>query len=159
MEQDRGPNVRFPPPALFLGWFLIGLALNAWVRPLSLVHGGATPPALRLTGWTLAVLGVALAWWGSETFRRAKTPVYPAFPATRIVTNGPYRFTRNPMYVGLTLLYAGVSLVLNQEWPLLLLPIVLILLHKQVIEREERYLSEAFAEEYGAYRKRVRRWI
>lgn len=159
MEKDRGPNVRFPPPTLFLAGFLIGLALDAWVRPLSLVHGGATPDSLKLTGGTLAVIGVCIAAWGAATFRRAGTAVMPMFPASRIVTHGPYRFTRSPMYLGLTLLYVGVSFALNQEWPLLLLPIVLVFLHTYVIKREERYLSEAFGEEYEVYRKRVRRWI
>jgi protein-S-isoprenylcysteine O-methyltransferase Ste14 len=75
------------------------------------------------------------------------------------VTGGPYRRTRNPMYVAMTLLYLGASLLMNGLWPLLALPVVLAALTFAVIRREERYLSSAFGAEYDAYRRRVRRWL
>jgi protein-S-isoprenylcysteine O-methyltransferase Ste14 len=76
-----------------------------------------------------------------------------------IVATGPYRFSRNPMYVAMSAVYVGLSLLMGVVWPLVLLPIVLLSLSALVIRREERYLGDAFGEEYGAYRARVRRWL
>jgi protein-S-isoprenylcysteine O-methyltransferase Ste14 len=81
------------------------------------------------------------------------------FPAATLVQHGPYRFSRNPMYVGLTLSYIGLALTLNTWWPLVLLPLVLLLLFRLVVQKEERHLSEKFGEAYEAYCRRVRRWV
>jgi protein-S-isoprenylcysteine O-methyltransferase Ste14 len=97
--------------------------------------------------------------WGIITFRRQHTAVYPNQRARLLVENGPYRHTRNPMYLGMTFLYLGVTALLNSWWALLLLPVVLWALVRLVISREERYLAAEFGEHYGAYRRRVRRWI
>ena len=83
----------------------------------------------------------------------------PNLPAARLVTNGPYRITRNPMYVSLVALYLAVSLLLNSWWPVLFLPLVIFVMGLAVIRREERYLAGAFPEEYAAYRRNVRRWL
>ena len=83
----------------------------------------------------------------------------PSRPAARLVTNGPYRITRYPMYVSLVALYLAVTLLLNSWWPLLFLPIVIFVLGLAVIRREERYLAVAFPEEYAAYSRNVRRWL
>ncbi|MEO8336423.1 MAG: isoprenylcysteine carboxylmethyltransferase family protein [bacterium] len=97
--------------------------------------------------------------WGVVTFRRAGTAINPHHSAKRLVVSGPYRFTRNPMYTGLTIAYLGASLLLGSEWPLLLLPIVLFAVFRFVIQREERYLADAFGSEYAEFRMRVRRWL
>ncbi|HEX6629907.1 MAG TPA: isoprenylcysteine carboxylmethyltransferase family protein, partial [Gemmatimonadaceae bacterium] len=83
----------------------------------------------------------------------------PNRPATRLATGGPYRLTRNPMYVSLAALYLGVALFANSWWPVALLPLVLLVVDRAVIAREERYLAAAFPDEYAAYRARVRRWL
>jgi protein-S-isoprenylcysteine O-methyltransferase Ste14 len=85
--------------------------------------------------------------------------VLPNRPASALATGGPYHFTRNPMYVGMALLYIGLALVLNTAWPLVFLPLVLLIIDAAVIRREERYLISAFGEEYRAYCSRVRRWL
>jgi protein-S-isoprenylcysteine O-methyltransferase Ste14 len=80
-------------------------------------------------------------------------------PTTAIVFTGPYRFTRNPMYLGLALLQAGLAMVTNSLWPLLTLAPVIVAVRRLVIDREERYLEAKFGEEYRAYKARVRRWV
>jgi protein-S-isoprenylcysteine O-methyltransferase Ste14 len=86
--------------------------------------------------------------------------VLPAIRATRtIVGSGPYRFTRNPMYVSLALAYAGMALTINSVWPLVFLPFIVLLVDRYVIRREEAYLARKFGAEYEAYRGRVRRWL
>ena len=152
----QSPGVRFPPPLLFAGGLAVGWVLDRYLRALPMAGDGRS---LDRAGTVLVLLGVALAAWGMITFRRAHTAIVPLHPASRIVTNGPYRFTRNPMYTGLTLVYLGVSLHMNSVWPLLALPIVLALLLRLVVRREEAYLRSAFPDEYVAYLGRVRRWL
>jgi protein-S-isoprenylcysteine O-methyltransferase Ste14 len=153
----RSPGVRFPPPLLYLGGLALGWALG-WLGPVFPLAINNVA-ALHAVGWLLLVAGVMLSIWGAATFRAANTAIVPMRSASSIVTTGPYKFTRNPMYVGMTIAYCGISFLLNSLWPLLFLPVVLFLLVHFVIRREEAYLSQAFPDEYGAYRMRVRRWL
>jgi protein-S-isoprenylcysteine O-methyltransferase Ste14 len=91
--------------------------------------------------------------------RRAGTNVNPTEPTTILVVEGPFKFTRNPLYLSLTLFYAGVAILMNALWAMLMLPAVLFLVNRGVIEREERYLERKFGEQYTQYKERVRRWI
>jgi protein-S-isoprenylcysteine O-methyltransferase Ste14 len=151
------PGVRFPPPVIFAGGLLLGWLLDRhWrVLPLSRFVGSAAEPA----GLALVVIGAVLAVTGALTFRRARTAIIPHHSASRLVTDGPYRYTRNPMYTGLTIAYVGGAGLLDSVWPLIVLPVVLIALVRLVVSREEAYLSSAFGTEYSAYRARVRRWL
>ena len=151
------PGVRFPPPLLFVFGFLAGWALDRYwhALPLSRFAGSARAPF----GWAALALGVILVVWGMITFRRANTAIHPHHSASRLVTHGPYRFTRNPMYTGLTIAYLGGSALLDSWWPVIVLPIVLLVLLKTVISREETYLRDAFGVEYAAYVANVRRWL
>jgi len=93
------------------------------------------------------------------SFRRARTSPVPWRPATALVTDGPYRYTRNPMYVGITALYLGGTVLANTLWPLVVLPAILLVMNLWVIPGEERHLEEQFGDEYREYRLNVRRWI
>jgi len=115
--------------------------------------------ARTLLGWLLAGAGVALAASAIVLFRRAGTSPVPIQPTTALVAQGPYRFTRNPMYVGLAALYAGIALLVNSLWPLVLLPVVLVVIRWWVIAREEAYLERKFGDAYRAYTRRERRWL
>jgi protein-S-isoprenylcysteine O-methyltransferase Ste14 len=150
------PGVRFPPPTIFVAGFFAGWLLDRRVRalPLSELLGGAG----EIVGVVLVAIGLGLTLWGLATFHAARTAIMPNQAASRIVTSGPYRFTRNPMYTGLTIGYIGGAGVIDTAWPLVLLPLVLALLVELVISREERYLSEAFGDAYDEYKSRVGRW-
>ncbi|MBV8230410.1 MAG: isoprenylcysteine carboxylmethyltransferase family protein [Planctomycetaceae bacterium] len=100
---------------------------------------------------------MALDIWAVATFRRLGTTPNPAGPTTALAVGGPYRFTRNPMYLGLVFLMAGLEFLANALWPLVLLPVVIV--RRAVIDREERYLTAEFGEEYLRYKARVRRWL
>ena len=102
---------------------------------------------------------VDLWGWFIWALRRADTPISPNEPTTRLVTEGPFRYTRNPDYLSASIIYAGVASLANALWAILLLPIVLVVTQRDVIEREERYLERKFGEEYLRYKARVRRWI
>jgi protein-S-isoprenylcysteine O-methyltransferase Ste14 len=107
----------------------------------------------------VAVASAVLAKWGETVMRRAGTNIKPSQPTTAIVQTGPFRFSRNPLYISLTLFYLGVCLMFNALWPLLLLPPLLVVVQRGIIYREERYLEAKFGEEYRDYRRRVRRWL
>ncbi len=145
------------PPLLYAGALALGLVAQA-ARPLPLIPPDAKLPR-RLGG--VALLGAALAGvgWAMRTMGRAGTSVDVDTPTTALVTDGPYRYSRNPIYLALSALYLGVALLRNALWPVLLFPVLLAVMQRGVIEREERYLARRFGEEYLAYRGRVRRWF
>ena len=149
--------MRFPPPFVFVGGFLA-----AWVLDILLgfeIDGEGAGSIQVGLGVAAMAVGGALMFWGLATFARARTPIIPDRPARQLVVSGPYRFTRNPMYLGLTALYTGLALVLNLAWPLVLLPVVLLTLTAVVIVHEERHLRDAFGTAYEDYCRRVRRWV
>jgi protein-S-isoprenylcysteine O-methyltransferase Ste14 len=154
---ESRPRIFVPPPFLFAVGFLLGLAVHRWVWPIHLPE--SVRPAAVPAGWLLIAGGLALTFWAMLTFVRAKTTVLPFKSARTIVSAGPFRFSRNPMYIGLTVAYAGLTLLFGLVWPFVALPFVLRSLHALVIRREEEYLTSAFGTEYTAYRERVRRWL
>jgi|SRR3981081_675077 protein-S-isoprenylcysteine O-methyltransferase Ste14 len=151
------PGVRFPPPIIFLGGLLLGWLLDRYWHALPLSRVGGS--AVEFFGVGALVIGVILVAWGMVTFRRARTAIIPIHSASRLVIEGPYRYTRNPMYTGMTIAYIGLAALMDSAWPLIVLPLVLIALVRMVISREEAYLSYAFGVEYSAYQARVRRWL
>jgi protein-S-isoprenylcysteine O-methyltransferase Ste14 len=152
---DDSAGIKFPPPIVYVGGFFAGALLEQHVVRITI---GPRQP-LAAIGWALGAAAIALMLWGVFTFRRARTAIIPHLPASRLVRHGPYRFTRNPMYVGLTAIYIGLSLLFNVAWPLVLLPAVLALMWVFVIRREEGYLRRAFGEEYDLFTREVRRWL
>jgi protein-S-isoprenylcysteine O-methyltransferase Ste14 len=156
-NQRDTPGVLAPPPLFFAAGFGLGGLLH-WGLPLRLWPGPAGP-ALRLSGWLIALAGGIIAVLALLAMARARTHVEPYHPTTALVTGGPYRFSRNPIYLAFTLAYLGFSLSANALWPLLLLPGVLAALRRGVIDREERYLERKFGDHYRDYKARVRRWL
>ena len=151
------PGVRFPPPTLFVAGILAGWMLDRYWQALP--FSNVAVAGVQTGGIGLVLAGIVLIAWGMVTFRRARTAILPHHGASRLVANGPYRFTRNPMYVGLTIAYLGGAALIDSAWPVIVLPIVLTALVRLVIAREEAYLHDAFGAEYAAYQARVRRWI
>jgi protein-S-isoprenylcysteine O-methyltransferase Ste14 len=145
-----------PVPWVFVLTYLAGVGLERVFRS-SL--GRPTSPVVGFAGGALFILGAVIAGWGLMTFRHARTTTVPGERSARLVTWGPYRFTRNPMYVGLTAAYLGEAGMLHHVWPVVLLPCVLAYVNWIVIPLEESRLSEVFRVEYAEYRARVRRWI
>jgi protein-S-isoprenylcysteine O-methyltransferase Ste14 len=152
--QGDNAGVIAPPPLIYVVPLGIGLYLDR-ANPFPIMPARFAEPA----GVALLALALILAVWAFAQFWRKHTSVMPYKPTTTIIQSGPFRFTRNPLYLSLTLLYLGVALVMNAAWPLLLLPLVLLVVHRGVIQREERYLEQKFGDEYISYKSRVRRWI
>lgn len=154
MSSSDRPGIVIPPPLIYIGGLALGLRLDRAILPSPMRVPGGT-----LAGWLLIAAGTVVGVSGAVMFRMHRTGVLPHRPATSVVQDGPYRFTRNPMYLGMTLAYLGISLLLAKWWPLATLPLVIWAMHPLVILREERYLSARFGGEYDEYRSRVRRWI
>lgn len=148
------PGVVVRPPFLYGFAFIAVLALR-WFWPLPIVgHGAPLWGAL-----VLSIVGIAIAVPGRRALIAAGTNVDPLLPTTAIVTSGPFRFSRNPLYVGLTLLYLGLTSAFNTWWGVILLVPVLTIMHLGVVRREERYLEQRFGEPYRQYCARVRRYL
>jgi protein-S-isoprenylcysteine O-methyltransferase Ste14 len=147
--------LHLPVPWVFVLVYLLGVAAEYLWPP----HVGGQVPCLTLVGGIVLGVGAAIAGWGLLTFRLARTTTVPGETSSQMVTWGPYRYTRNPMYLGLTIAYLGEAVLLRQIWPVLLLPLVIAYIHWVVIPLEESKLHDAFGEQYDRYQSRVRRWV
>lgn len=149
------PRTLILPPAPYAAALLGGWWLDRHVWALRLDWGIATRPL----GWLLVGLGLALMVWTLVTFQRHRTTVNPYKAASSLCTGGPFRFSRNPIYVGDWFILAGVSLLLATWWPLLFAPLIWVMLRYGVIRHEEAHLEAKFGEPYRKYKTRVRRWL
>jgi protein-S-isoprenylcysteine O-methyltransferase Ste14 len=148
------PGVIALPPLLYGGAFIVVLVLR-WFWPMRIVADSG----LLWAGLGLVAIGVALASWGRRTMTAAGTNVNPSLPATALVTSGPFRYSRNPLYVALTIVFLGLTLAVNTWWGVVVLIPLLAIMHRGVVRREERYLEQKFGESYRQYRSKVRRYV
>jgi len=150
-------DVAIKPPFLFFGALVLGYVLTRWF-PIG--PGIASGNGLGLAvGLVFIVIGFAIAIFPARRFRKAGTSVVPGETSTVLVREGVYCLTRNPMYIGLILVYFGLCIVLTSVWMLLLLVPALVILHCGVVMREEDYLSWKFGDDYRRYMDQVPRWI
>lgn len=148
------PNVIAPPPLIFLSGLLIGGFAN-WLFPVNFL-----PKNLAATaGIVLTIAGLTIILMAVLQMRRTKTNVEPWKPTTAILDTGLYALSRNPIYLGMVLVYLGVSCLFGLIWFLPPLAAVLLTIHFGVILREEKYLTRKFGDEYLSYKNRVRCWI
>jgi len=148
------PGVAVLPPLLYGSALVFVLAIRSfWPMPI-LEHSMALS-----TGLALIACGAAIAIWGRRTMHAAGTNISPLRPATALVTTGPFRFSRNPLYFAITLVYFGLTLAFNTWWGIDVLVPILIIMHRGVVLREERYLEQKFGETYDQYRSTVRRYF
>ncbi len=145
-----------PPPLICLGFLFAGWGVGVWVGEPSL---GLTDLTRRAIALGLLVLGLILEGWAAGLFKRARTDVLPWKPSTALVTTGPYRFTRNPIYLGYTITYVGLGVGLDSPMALAFVLPCLIVMERFVIAREEAYLETRFGSAYRAYLGTVRRWL
>jgi len=148
-------NVIIRPPIAWGVAVLVGLALN-WRLPLRFIP--AAIPAGGLGAMVFA-LALALVLWAIVTMTRAGSNVPTSLPTTTIVNTGPYRFMRNPIYLGMILGLIGLAIALNSLWLLLTLAPFAVVIRYGVVAREEAYLERKFGDVYRHYRRRVRRWL
>jgi protein-S-isoprenylcysteine O-methyltransferase Ste14 len=155
-DEKDGAAVRIPPPLVYLGGVILGVLIDAFVSPL---------PMELSTGWRIAlalaatVPAVVLLAGAIGLFRRTGQDPKPWEPTPVIIRDGVYRFTRNPMYLGLACVQAAIGFALANAWIVILVPVVLGIVYVTAIRHEEAYLERKFADEYHRYKASVRRWI
>lgn len=151
-----GARVRIPPPLVFLAGVLAGIALQRFVAPAHL----PVARAMAIAGGVLLLLaGIALVGSAIRLFVRTGQDPAPWKPTPELVFSGPYRFTRNPMYVGMALFQLGLGAVLDNLWVAALALAALAIVHVIAVLPEERYLVEKFGEDYRTYLRQVRRYL
>lgn len=158
IEPNDRAAVRVLPPAVPLIVILLGILLNR-LWPLDVGFELPTPERYWLGALIVAGAIVALGLWPVILFKRSGEDPNPWKPTSQIVQSGPFRYSRNPMYLQLVLVCIGFALMLGNLWILLLTPSAAFVLQRYAILPEERYLEAKFGEEYLAYKRRVRRWI
>lgn len=156
-EPPDTPDIVVRPTFIFLGGLVISIV--AWLLVPDVGLSEELVLAGRIMGVVLMAAWLTLNTWSVRVLQRVGTTPGLSSPATALVQAGPYRFSRNPIYLSIALAYLGVTLLLGNLWGVILLPLWLALVDWGVIRREERYLDERFGEAYRAYRKRVRRWL
>lgn len=154
-DEKSRPRTLILPPAPYAAALLGGWWLDRHLLPLAWDAGTAARPL----GWLWLSAGLALFAWTLWTFHRHHTTVNPYAAATELCTGGPFRLSRNPIYLGDWFILVGVALLLNTIWPLVFAPLVWALLRFGVIRHEEAHLEAKFGDAYRDYKARVRRWI
>lgn len=149
------PRTLILPPAPYAAAMLAGWWLDRNQLALPLDLGTMTRPL----GWLAVGIGLALFAWTLWTFMHHRTTVNPYVAASSLCTGGPFRYSRNPIYLGDWFILAGVSLLLGTFWPLVFAPLIWIMIRFGVIRHEETHLKAKFGDAYREYRTRVRRWI
>jgi protein-S-isoprenylcysteine O-methyltransferase Ste14 len=147
------PDLPVKPPVIFLVAMLIGFVAH-WVRPVSV-----RPDGFWLLGVLFLVAGLTLVQWSALLFRKHDTAVFPWLPTRTIVTEGPYAFTRNPIYLGFALVQLGVGFWTDRLAVVLMVIPAVVATNSWVIAREEAYLERKFGDAYADYLRRVRRWL
>ncbi len=153
-KTHSGTGISIPPPVIYMAALLIGLGLN-YLSPIPLLSNGWS----YIIGGVFIVVNIMIMPSVLFRFRRAGTTFDVRKAASVLITKGPYRFSRNPSYVSLTLVYLGIGFCLNNGWILLLVVPVVLIMDLWVVRREERHLEEKFGEEYLRYKSTVRRWL
>jgi protein-S-isoprenylcysteine O-methyltransferase Ste14 len=154
MSESHLPRVRVMPPVYLLA-AIVAMAALDWLLPL----GGTLPTPSRWLGLVPLIGGLLLGGLAARLFRKHQTTIKPGQVSNLLMSDGPYRFTRNPIYVGMVLVLAGVAALLGGIAAWFVLPVFIWLIAHNVIPVEESMLAERFGQEYHDYRARVRRWI
>ncbi len=155
-EHGDAAVVRFPPPLVYLCAVIAGTLLHVYVLPLPC---GFALGARIAAGTAIAMLGTAVIMGAIGLFRRTGQDPKPWKATPEIISTGVYRFTRNPMYLGMALLQTSIGIGFANGWIIALVPPVLVIIYAMVIRHEEAYLESKFGGTYTAYKKSVRRWL
>lgn len=151
-DQKDVPSVIMLPPVLVLFHVIAGITLD-WAFPVDFGH------AWGWLGLVMLIACFAIIGWAKNLFDKAGTPVPPNQPATAIVKTGPYKYSRNPMYLSFMIGYVGLSFLADAPVMTLLGLSLFFILDRKVIVPEEEYLAAKFGDEYTAYAAQVRRWV
>jgi protein-S-isoprenylcysteine O-methyltransferase Ste14 len=152
----NNPGVFIPPPLFYIAVFLFSFSLQ---RNFPIRREFFQTPAATPSGAILILAGLFFVVPALRQFFKTKNTLITVKPATSLQTGGIYSLSRNPMYLGLMLIYSGLAFIFGNWWTFLLLPVLFALILFLIIRPEEKYLSRTFGNSYSAYRKSTRRWL
>ncbi len=157
-EQEDHAAVRFPPPLVGILTIVIGYVLGRFV-PIADNFLLPSPARYWVGGAVVVIAGIVLGWWPIRLFKETEQDARPWTATPEIVVKGPYRLTRNPMYLMMLLMCIGFSIILDEAWVLVLTPACAAVIYLTAIRHEEAYLERKFGDSYRAYKGSVRRWL
>jgi len=150
----KGAEVKFPPPLIFLGFMLLtGAVEYFWPAPFSNLF------VFKIIGFVLILIGLVIVFSASRTFKKVDTNIEPWKPTSKIVSDGVFAYSRNPIYVAFCLAPIGVGLIFGSLWVIGSFVPASIVVYFIAIKKEEAYLEQKFGDEYLAYKRIVRRWV
>ncbi|MZR31399.1 methyltransferase family protein [Sneathiella litorea] len=154
MTKHDNPGVKIPPPLFYMAFLVAGILLDsAWM------NGHLASVYLTIIGGVIAIISLIYLIGTARKHKNVESNVEPWKPTTKIISDGVYKYSRNPIYVAMGLFYAGIAIAAG-SWPaLILLPVCLVIIRYYVIGREEAYLEDKFGKEYLDYKAKVRRWL
>lgn len=158
VSDKKGPAVKFPPPLLFVLCTLLGGFMD-YHWHIALAKVGLLNDLLNLVGAALLVLAVVIVLVAFYTFYKAKTHIEPWKPTSNIITTGIFAYSRNPIYIAMSLVPMGLGFIFSSFWILISLLPALVAVYFVAIKKEEAYLEQKFGEEYLQYQQKVRRWL
>jgi len=154
VEQKDHADVKIHPPVLLLIHLAVAFLLS-WLLPLSF----AFTKSLERMGYIITFVGLGFAFSAIRQFNKVHTTLDPHGSVSAIIISGPYRFSRNPIYLGFVCVLFGLPLVVGNCWGVILSPLLMVMMFQLVIKHEEIYLEEKFKDVYTIYKSRVRRWL
>ena len=155
MNKEKGASVKFPPPLVFLIILGIGYLVNLKHPILTELYYGR----LYGSGWRLILLAVVIVKMAMQKFKITGQRPEPWLASPKLIEEGVYCYSRNPMYLGMALIQLGIGIVLANTWMVILTPLSMLGVHFIAIKPEEVYLEERFGQAYIDYKKRVNRWV
>ncbi len=157
-EEEDHAAVRFPPPLVGILTIVIGYVIGRFV-PIADNFLLPSPARYWVGGAVVVIAGIVLGWWPIRLFQETEQDARPWTATPEIVVKGPYRVTRNPMYLMMLLMCIGFSIILDEAWVLVLTPACAAVIYLTAIRHEEAYLERKFGDSYSAYKGSVRRWL
>jgi len=156
INKSKGPGVYIPPPLLYVLIFIAALGIQKTI-PIddTLFH----QPIIKLVGVIFIIAALFFLVRSLRQFFLTKNTLILIKPASSLQITGIYRITRNPMYIGLAVLYLGIACLIGNWWNVILFPLLFVIIQEYIIKREEKYLAVEFGKEYNDYKKTVRRWL
>ena len=156
MPKENKKNAGLPiPPPLLMAIFLVVALLFGWKLPIPIPF----PAWMKITGWGLSLAAIGIGLSAVRAMRKAHTSPDPRTPTSAIVSAGPFRFSRNPIYLSFVLVLISLPLIFGYYWGAILAPVAIDAYNRLIIEREETYLEQQFKQVYLDYKSRVRRWL
>jgi protein-S-isoprenylcysteine O-methyltransferase Ste14 len=156
INNSKGPGVYFPPPLLYVLIFIASVFIQ---KKIPIADALFQSQAIKIVGIIFLFIALFFLFRSLRQFFQSKNTLILIKPASSLQTTGIYRISRNPMYVGLAILYLGISCFIGNWWNIILLPLLFLIVQEFIIKSEEKYLVLEFGQQYEEYKRKVRRWL